>query len=102
MRLEEHFSRLCENAGCTLSEFNGEADHVHLLVDASPNVAPSKLVNTLKTISSREIRKEFSEHLKPFYWKPFLWSRAYCLVSAGGAPLNVLKKYIENQGKEPS
>jgi len=102
IRLKEHFERLCNNAGCELAEFNGDADHVHLLVDANPKIAPSKLVNTLKTISSREIRKEFAEHLKPFYWKPFLWSRAYCIVSAGGAPLDVLKQYIENQGKEPS
>lgn len=101
-RLKEHFARLCSNVGCDLVEFNGEAYHVHLLVDANPNVALSKLVNTLKTICSREIRKEFAEYLKPFYWKPFLWSRAYCIVSAGGAPLNVLKQHIENQGKEPS
>jgi putative transposase len=58
-------------------------------------------VNTLKTISSREIRKEFAEELKQYYWKPVLWSRAYCIVSACGAPLSVLKQYIEDQGKDP-
>jgi len=79
---------------------NGESDHVHLLVDATPNIQPSRLVNTLKTISSREIRKEFAEELRQHYWKPVLWSRAYCIVSAGGAPLSILKQYIEGQGKE--
>lgn len=99
-RLREHFFRLCVNANCELAEMNGEADHVHLLIDAAPNIQPSRLVNTLKTISSREIRKEFAEELRQYYWKPVLWSRAYCIVSAGGAPLSVLKQYIENQGKD--
>jgi len=97
-RLREHFARLCANAGCELVEFNGEADHVHLLVEAHPNIQPSRLVNTLKTISSREIRREFSEELSHFYRKPVLWHRAYCILSGGGAPLEVLKRYIEHQG----
>jgi putative transposase len=79
---------------------DGEADHVHLLVDASPNVQPSRLVNTLKTISSRELRKEFAEELARHYWRPVLWSRAYCILSAGGAALDVIRKYIQNQGKD--
>lgn len=96
-RLEEVFSRLCENQKSKLVEFGGEADHVHLLVDLSPDVAVSKLVNTLKTISSRLIRKEFAEHVAQFYWKPVFWTGAYCAISAGGAPLEVFKSYIQNQ-----
>ena len=99
-RLQRHFTRICESAGCKLIEFNGRADHVHLLIDAHPNIQPSRLVNTLKTISSREIRKEFSGELAQFYRKPVLWHRAYCIISAGGAPLEVLKQYIEQQGKD--
>lgn len=99
-RLRQHFARVCANARCELVEFNGEEDHVHLLVEAHPNIQPSKLVNTLKTISSREIRREFSEELSRVYQKPVLWRRAYCIISAGGAPLEVLKRYIENQGKD--
>jgi len=99
-RLREHFARICSNAGCELLEYNGEADHVHLLVDAHPNLTPSRLVNTLKTISSREIRKEFADELRNHYWKPVLWSRAYCLLSTGGATLDVIKRYIESQGGE--
>lgn len=97
-RLKEHFLRLCENAGCELVEFNGEADHVHLLVETHPGIAPSRLVNTLKTISSREIRREFAADLAKYYWKPVLWHRAYCVLSAGGAPLEILKQYIQQQG----
>lgn len=96
-RLRVIFAGICEASGCELTEMNGEPDHVHLLVDASPNIAPSRLINTLKTISSREIRREFRRELSRVYWKPVLWHRAYCILSAGGAPLEVLEQYIKNQ-----
>jgi len=57
-RLKAIFTKLCETQKCCLTEFNGEADHVHLLIELAPDIAISKLVNILKTISSREIRKE--------------------------------------------
>ena len=75
-RLKEVFSSLCSNQKSELIEFGGEPDHVHLLIDLSPDVAVSKLINTRKTISSRLIRKEFSDHLNQFYWKPVFWSGA--------------------------
>jgi len=68
---------------------------------ASSHCVFNRLINTLKTISSREIRKEFSAELAKVYRKPVLWTRAYCILSAGGAPLSVIKQYIENQGKKP-
>lgn len=95
--LESIFSKLCQNQKSELIEFGGESDHVHLLIDISPDIAPSRLVNTLKTISSRTIRKEFAEHINKFYWKPVFWTGAYCVISARGAPLEVLKTYIQNQ-----
>ena len=95
--LEKIFSRLCANAKSKLVEFNGESDHVHLLVDISPDIAPAKLVNTLKTISSRMIRKKYAEYLQPFYWKPVFWTGAYFVTSTGGAPLETLLTYIQNQ-----
>ena len=97
IRLKEIFTKLCETQKSCLTEFNGESDHVHLLVELAPDIAISKLVNILKTISSREIRKEFKEQVDKFYWKPVFWSSAYCVISAGGAPLEVLKQYIQNQ-----
>lgn len=97
-RLEEHFRYLLgDRWDSQLMEFNGEPDHVHLLIALNPKVDPSKLVNNLKTVTSRIIRKEFSDHVKKFYWKPVFWSRSYCIVTCGGAPLTVLKQYIENQ-----
>ncbi len=98
-RLKEHFERLLELWECELLEVNGEEDHLHLLVGLNPKVQPSKLVNNLKTVTARLIRKEFAKELKPYYWKPVFWSRSYCLVSVGGAPLSVLKQYIKNQSE---
>ncbi len=100
IRLEAIFSSLCEKWEIDLVAFNGEDDHVHLLLNLHPNVAPSVLINNLKTVSSRLLRKEFSAHFNTFYWdNPGIWTRAYCLISAGGAPLEVLRQYIENQAR---
>ena len=97
-RLKEICEQLTEKWECELLEFNGEADHLHLLLSLNPKVAPSIFVNNLKTVTSRLIRKEFSEHVKKYYWKkPVFWSRSYCILSCGGAPLTVLKQYIEQQ-----
>ena len=98
-RLEILCLDLCGKWEITLLEFGGEADHIHLMLDMHPNIMPSRFVNNLKTITSRMIRKEFADHLKSYYWKPVLWTRAYCLITAGGAPLSILKEYIEKQEK---
>lgn len=94
---------LCEEQsqkwGIELVEFGGESDHVHLLLDMHPNIMPSKFINSLKTVTSRLLRKEYLAHFKKFYWKPVLWTRAYCLISAGGAPISILKQYIQDQEK---
>jgi putative transposase len=96
-RLRAVFAKLCEQWDCELLEFNGEPDHVHLLLSVNPKTAPSVLVNNFKTVSSRLIRKEFKAHVDRFYRKPVFWSRSYCVISCGGAPLSVLKQYVENQ-----
>ena len=96
-RLEEIVKKNCADWEIYLIEFNGEADHVHILLDMHPNIMPSKFINNLKTVSSRLIRKEFEEELKPYYWKPVLWTRAYCLLTTGGATIDVIREYIQNQ-----
>ena len=96
-RLQTICSKLCRSWQVDLVEFGGEADHVHLLLDMHTNIMLSKFVNNLKTVTSRLIRKEFCYHLASFYWKPLLWTRSYCIISAGGAPLSLLKQYIKNQ-----
>ena len=81
---------------CRLIETNGEKDHVHLLVEPLPHTTPSKLVNSLKGVSSRLLRREFPE-LEKYYWKGGLWSPSYFIASCGGAPIELVKEYIENQ-----
>lgn len=89
----------CQEWGGRLDEMNGEADHVHLLVSLPPNLDLdlSRFVNALKTNASRLLRKEFADELGRVYRKPVLWSRSYCIVSCGGAPLAVIRRYIEGQ-----
>ncbi len=98
-RLKEIIEKLCKTQDCELLECKADlGKRDHLLIDVAPKISLSKLVNILKTITSREIRKEFAEELKPYYWKPVLWKRGFGYTSAGGAPSRVLKQYIENQG----
>jgi len=100
LRLEQICKALCEHWDIQLLEFGGEDDHVHLLLEMHPNIMPSKFIGNLKTVTSRLLRKEFSDHLAKFYWKPVLWTRAYCLLTAGGAPLKIIQQYIQKQ-QEP-
>lgn len=98
-RLGEIFRDVCSDFEAELAEFNGEANHVHLLVHFPPKVTLSKLVNSLKGVSSRLLRKEF-EDLRVAYWRGVrLWSGSYFAGSVGGAPLEVLRDYIEQQAR---
>lgn len=96
-RLEEIFQNTISKWEGELYQFNGESDHCHALIGLNPKTAPSKFVNNLKTVSSRLIRKEFKAKLDKVYDKPVFWSHTYCIISCGGAPLSVLKQYIEQQ-----
>ncbi len=99
-RLKEIFQETLEKWQCSLVEFNGESDHVHLLIDYKPDIALSKLIANLKTVSSRLIRKEFPDlSAKYFYNKPHFWTGAYFVASCGGVTVEQLKKYVENQKK---
>lgn len=80
-----------------LTEFNGETDHVHLLVNYPPKVQLSKLINSLKGVSSRKLKQHHPELVKPAYLKNTLWSPSYFAGSVGGAPIEVLRQYIEQQ-----
>jgi putative transposase len=96
-RLSEIFTATVQKWRCELIEFNGEPDHVHLLINFPPDVEVSKLVNNLKTVSSRLIRKDFSEQLAQVYSKPVFWSGAYFVASCGGVTIEQLKTYVEQQ-----
>lgn len=80
-----------------LLEFNGGSDHIHLLIEAHPSMELSKVINNIKTVSSRMVRKEFKNYLERFYWKPYFWKRGYCIITTGGATIDIIRKYIEEQ-----
>ncbi|MEO8838168.1 MAG: IS200/IS605 family transposase [Herbaspirillum sp.] len=91
------FASVCADFEAELVEFDGEDDHVHLLVNYPPKVAVSKLVNSLKGISSLLIRKKNYPRIKKRLWGGALWSPSYFAGSCGGAPIAVIRKYIEQQ-----
>ena len=96
-RLEEICHEVCHDFDVTLDEFNGEDDHIHILIQYPPTVQLSKLVNALKGVTSRKIREEFSSHTQKYLWGNHFWSPSYFAGSVGGAPLTVLESYIQNQ-----
>ena len=79
-----------------IKEMNGEPDHVHFLLRTKPNCDLSKYINSIKSSSSRLLKKEFPE-VRNKLWKEAFWTTSYCLITVGGAPINVLKRYIESQ-----
>lgn len=99
-RLEAIFRDVCADFEVELREFNGESDHVHLLVNYPPKCRLSELVNSLKGVSSRRLKQEFPS-IKAFWSvkksRGVLWTPSYFAGSVGGAPLSVLRQYIEQQ-----
>lgn len=96
-RLATIFKEACSKWDVTLLEFNGEDDHIHLLVRYHPQVELSKFIANLKTVSSRLIRKDFSEELEKVYKKPVFWTGSYFVASCGGVTVEQLKRYVEQQ-----
>lgn len=96
--LKAQFERIAGINGAEIENINYEADHVHIRMSVPPQVALSKMINGMKTTSARLVRKHHAEYLKQFFWKPYFWSRSYLILSSGGAPIEVIKKYIEEQG----
>lgn len=91
----------CEQMGSELLEFNGEHDHIHLMLSCPPKLAIAILVGKLKGKSSYFLRKEFWPQVKQKLWGKHFWSPSYCVVSCGGAPLAIIKQYIEQQKTPP-
>ncbi|MEM8777588.1 MAG: IS200/IS605 family transposase [Cyanobacteria bacterium P01_G01_bin.49] len=99
-RLHEIFESLLDKFDCKIVEFNSESDHAHLLFQYHPEIQLSKLVNSLKSVSSRKLRQEFLIELeKTYYKKKVVWNSSYFLASCGGVTISTLRKYIENQDK---
>lgn len=94
---EQAMRKVCADFGAELREFNGEGDHVHLLVQYPPKVAVSALVNSLKGVSARRLRSEFTGRVNRHLMHGHLWSPSYFAASCGGAPLAIIRQYIEQQ-----
>ncbi|MFD3446601.1 IS200/IS605 family transposase [Microbacteriaceae bacterium 4G12] len=97
-RLKAIFEHIGANYHVSVKEWNHDRDHVHVLMTTKPNTELSKFINAYKSASSRRIKKEFPQ-MRQELWKEYFWSQSYCLLTVGGAPLEILKQYIETQGQ---
>lgn len=96
-KLRNYFSSVCTDFDVELVEMDGERDHVHLLVNYPPTLSVSNLVNSLKGVSSRLLRRDRPDIAERYYYKGVLWSSSYFAASCCGAPLSIIKQYIEQQ-----
>ena len=95
-RAREIFEYIAPNYNITTEEWNHDKDHVHILFRAHPNTEISRFINAYKSASSRLLKKEFPQ-IRQKLWEERFWSQSFCLLTTGGAPIEVIKKYIESQ-----
>ena len=98
-RAKEIFGYIAPNYNITLQEWNHDRDHVHIQFKAHPKSEISKFINAYKSASSRLLKKEFPQ-IRQKLWKECFWSQSFCLLTTGGAPIEIIKEYIETQGEE--
>ena len=98
-RLRQIFEYIQPTYNITLQEWNHDQDHIHVLFSAHPKSELSKFLNAYKSASSRLIKRDFPQ-IREKLWKEYFWSRSFCLISTGGAPIEVIRKYIESQGSK--
>lgn len=91
------FERISESYHITLVEWNHDKDHIHVMFKAHPKTELTKFINAYKSASSRLIKRDLPK-VKKYLWKEMFWSKSFCLLTTGGAPIDVIKKYIQNQG----
>ena len=82
---------------CNILSVNTDIDHIHILFEAPPQVQLSSIINNYKTVTSRLIRKKFTEQLKPYYCKNYFWSNSYFVCTVSERSEQVVKQYIERQ-----
>lgn len=98
-RLKEIFEHIQDSYNIKVQEWNHDKDHVHVLFSAHPNSEISKFLNAYKSASSRLIKKECPQ-IREKLWKEAFWSKSFCLITTGGASLEVIRQYIESQGEK--
>lgn len=97
-RAREIFEYIAPSYKIELVEWNHDRDHVHVLFKGQPKTELSKFINAYKSASSRLLKKEYPT-IRQKLWKEMFWSRSFCLLSSGGAPIETIQQYIENQGE---
>lgn len=97
-RAREIFSYIAPNYGIILEEWNHDEDHVHVMFRAQPKSELSKFINAYKSASSRLLKKEFPQ-IRRKLWEETFWSQSFCLLTAGGAPIETIRRYIKRQGE---
>ena len=98
-RAREIFEYIAPNYKIELVEWNHDKDNVHVLFKGQPKTEMSKFINAYKSASSRLLKKEYPT-IRQKLWKEMFWSRSFCLLSSGGAPIETIRQYIENQGEK--
>ena len=98
-RLKSIFEYISPSYNIALQQWNHDRDHVHILFKAEPNSELSKFINAYKSASSRLVKKEYPI-IREYLWKDCFWSRSFCLLTTGGAPVDVIRRYIESQGEK--
>ena len=98
-RAKSIFEYIAPDYKISLQEWNHDKDHVHILFKAHPKTEISKFINAYKSASSRLIKKDFPE-IRSKLWKEAFWSQSFCLLTTGGAPLDVIRHYIESQSEK--
>ena len=101
--ISERAKEICEHVapryGIVLEEWNHDIDYVYVMFHAQPRTELSKFINACKRASSRLLKKEYPE-IREKLWKEAFWSQSFCLLTAGGAPVEVIRQYIETQGEK--
>ena len=98
-RLKGIFEYIQDNYNIVLEEWNYDIDHIHILFRSEPNTNVSKFINAYKSASSRLIKKEYPQ-IRKSLWKEMFWSQSFCLLTTGGATVDIIKQYIQSQGKK--
>ena len=97
--LEIIMTSVCKDFEATIEDFNGEDDHIHILISYPPKISLSKLVNSLKGVTSRMVRRQDFKEVQSKLWGNHFWSASYYAGSCGGVTVDQIKKYIENQDR---
>ena len=96
-RAKEIFCYIAPRYGLTLEEWNHDEDHVHIMFRGQPKSELSRFINAYKSASSRLLKKEYPQ-IRETLWKETFWSQSFCLLTAGGGPIEVIREEIETQG----